>query len=138
MVKRSQPIAQVGNSGDTSEPHLHVQVQNGPKFGPSAQRGCRPIRCWCAMSCSFAAGSSPRPFRQILAATIASAGSAADRRHGGRSALEVGGILAMLKVAPPGCQQRSLEGSRPFLVVLSALRVHLRVEAGHEQNSTAE
>jgi hypothetical protein len=41
VVKRGQPIAQVGNSGSTSEPHLHVQVQNGPKFGPSAQQGLR-------------------------------------------------------------------------------------------------
>jgi hypothetical protein len=41
MVKRGQPIAQVGNSGDTSEPHLHLQVQNGPRFGPSAQQGLR-------------------------------------------------------------------------------------------------
>jgi hypothetical protein len=40
-VGRGQLIAQVGNSGDTSEPHLHLQVQNGPKFGPSAQQGLR-------------------------------------------------------------------------------------------------
>jgi hypothetical protein len=41
IVKRGQPIAHVGNSGDTSEPHLHLQVQNGPRFGPSAQQGLR-------------------------------------------------------------------------------------------------
>jgi Peptidase family M23 len=40
-VKRGQPIAQVGNSGDTSEPHLHLQIQNKPTFGPSAQQGLR-------------------------------------------------------------------------------------------------
>src|SRR5215211_429824 len=42
-------------------------------------RDCGLIRCCCAMSCSFAAGNSPRPFRQTLAATIAPAGSAADQ-----------------------------------------------------------
>jgi murein DD-endopeptidase MepM/ murein hydrolase activator NlpD len=41
MVQRGQPIAQVGNSGDTSEPHLHLQVQNKPTFGPSVQQGLR-------------------------------------------------------------------------------------------------
>ena len=39
-VRRGQPIAQVGNSGSTSEPHLHLQVQNQPTFGPST-RGLR-------------------------------------------------------------------------------------------------
>jgi peptidase M23-like protein len=32
-VRRGQPIAKVGNSGNTSEPHLHIQVQNKPEFG---------------------------------------------------------------------------------------------------------
>jgi murein DD-endopeptidase MepM/ murein hydrolase activator NlpD len=41
VVERGESIAQVGNSGNTSEPHLNVQVQNGPKFGPSAQQGLR-------------------------------------------------------------------------------------------------
>jgi len=40
QVGRGQPIAQVGNSGSTSEPHLHLQVQNQPTFGP-ATRGLR-------------------------------------------------------------------------------------------------
>jgi peptidase M23-like protein len=31
-VQRGQPIAEVGNSGNTSEPHLHIQVQNEPTF----------------------------------------------------------------------------------------------------------
>jgi murein DD-endopeptidase MepM/ murein hydrolase activator NlpD len=39
-VRRGQPIAQVGNSGNTSEPHLHLQVQNQPTFGPTT-RGLR-------------------------------------------------------------------------------------------------
>jgi murein DD-endopeptidase MepM/ murein hydrolase activator NlpD len=34
-VQRGQPIAQVGNSGSTSEPHLHLQIQNQPTFGPT-------------------------------------------------------------------------------------------------------
>jgi murein DD-endopeptidase MepM/ murein hydrolase activator NlpD len=29
-VRRGQPIARVGNSGNTTEPHLHLQVQTGP------------------------------------------------------------------------------------------------------------
>jgi murein DD-endopeptidase MepM/ murein hydrolase activator NlpD len=31
-VRLGQPLAQVGNSGNTSEPHLHVQVQNVGTF----------------------------------------------------------------------------------------------------------
>ncbi|HEY3205730.1 MAG TPA: M23 family metallopeptidase [Gaiellaceae bacterium] len=31
-VRRGQAIAQVGNSGETGEPHLHIQVQNKPSF----------------------------------------------------------------------------------------------------------
>jgi peptidase M23-like protein len=31
-VRRGQPLARVGNSGNTSEPHVHVQVQNKPAF----------------------------------------------------------------------------------------------------------
>jgi peptidase M23-like protein len=33
QVRRGQPLAHVGNSGNTSEPHLHIQVQNKPEFG---------------------------------------------------------------------------------------------------------
>lgn len=32
IVKRLQKIAQCGNSGNTSEPHLHFQIQNGKSF----------------------------------------------------------------------------------------------------------
>lgn len=32
QVRLGQPLAQVGNSGNTSEPHLHVQVQNVGTF----------------------------------------------------------------------------------------------------------
>lgn len=31
-VRRGQPIAEVGNSGQSSEPHLHLQIQNEPTF----------------------------------------------------------------------------------------------------------
>jgi len=31
-VRHGQPIAQVGNSGNTGAPHLHIQVQNLPKL----------------------------------------------------------------------------------------------------------
>jgi hypothetical protein len=31
-VRRGQPLANVGNSGNTSEPHLHIQVQNTADF----------------------------------------------------------------------------------------------------------
>lgn len=38
MVEAGQPIAECGNSGNTSEPHLHIQVQNGPDFSAPALR----------------------------------------------------------------------------------------------------
>jgi Peptidase family M23 len=31
-VRRGEPVAQVGNSGQSAEPHLHIQVQNEPAF----------------------------------------------------------------------------------------------------------
>jgi biotin carboxyl carrier protein len=31
-VSAGQPIARVGNSGNTAEPHLHIQVQDGPRL----------------------------------------------------------------------------------------------------------
>ena len=34
-VRRGQPIARCGNSGNTSGPHLHLQVQDGPDFEAS-------------------------------------------------------------------------------------------------------
>ncbi len=35
-VSAGQPIARCGNSGNSSEPHLHYQLQDGPQFGSSA------------------------------------------------------------------------------------------------------
>jgi murein DD-endopeptidase MepM/ murein hydrolase activator NlpD len=32
LVHNGQPIAKCGNSGNTSGPHLHIQVQNQPNF----------------------------------------------------------------------------------------------------------
>jgi len=32
VVRTGQPIAKCGNSGNTTGPHLHLQVQNGPDF----------------------------------------------------------------------------------------------------------
>jgi hypothetical protein len=32
VVRRGQPLARVGNSGNTSEPHLHIQLQNSADF----------------------------------------------------------------------------------------------------------
>jgi len=34
-VKQGQIIGRCGNSGNTSEPHLHYHLQNSPKFGQS-------------------------------------------------------------------------------------------------------
>jgi murein DD-endopeptidase MepM/ murein hydrolase activator NlpD len=31
-VSAGQPVARVGNSGNTAEPHLHLQVQDGPRL----------------------------------------------------------------------------------------------------------
>ncbi|RCX17208.1 peptidase M23-like protein [Anaerobacterium chartisolvens] len=36
IVKRGQVIARCGNSGNSSEPHLHFQLQDGPSFFSSA------------------------------------------------------------------------------------------------------
>jgi hypothetical protein len=35
QVRRGQPVARCGNSGNTSEPHLHLQVQSAPLFAES-------------------------------------------------------------------------------------------------------
>lgn len=35
-VTRGQPLGQCGNSGNSSEPHLHYQLQDGPEMGNSA------------------------------------------------------------------------------------------------------
>jgi murein DD-endopeptidase MepM/ murein hydrolase activator NlpD len=32
-VTSGQVVGRCGNSGNSSEPHLHYQLQNGPKFG---------------------------------------------------------------------------------------------------------
>ena len=46
-----------------------------PRHRPVRPAGTAdPSCCRCPMSCSFAAGNSPRPFMQTLAAAIASAG----------------------------------------------------------------
>jgi hypothetical protein len=43
-VRRGQPIAQVGNTGNTGAPHLHIQVSNLPKLGiPLAGLYTHPI-----------------------------------------------------------------------------------------------
>jgi hypothetical protein len=36
IVKRGEPVAQCGNSGNTSEPHIHFHVQDGKSFFTSA------------------------------------------------------------------------------------------------------
>lgn len=36
-VRRGQPLAAVGDSGNSLAPHLHFQVQDRPTFGPSAR-----------------------------------------------------------------------------------------------------
>jgi hypothetical protein len=35
-VEQGQPIGRCGNSGNTTEPHLHYHLQNGPVFGQAA------------------------------------------------------------------------------------------------------
>ena len=35
QVKAGQPVARCGNSGNTTEPHLHLQIQDKPSFGYS-------------------------------------------------------------------------------------------------------
>jgi murein DD-endopeptidase MepM/ murein hydrolase activator NlpD len=42
-VRRGQPLAQVGNSGNTSEPHLHLQAQNLPRFSFEPDLETTPI-----------------------------------------------------------------------------------------------
>jgi murein DD-endopeptidase MepM/ murein hydrolase activator NlpD len=38
VVRRGQPLAAVGNSGHTNEPHLHMQVQDSPSGKEDADR----------------------------------------------------------------------------------------------------
>ena len=38
VVRRGQPLATVGNSGHTNEPHLHMQVQDSPSGDTDADR----------------------------------------------------------------------------------------------------
>ncbi|ODU01821.1 MAG: hypothetical protein ABS79_01140 [Planctomycetes bacterium SCN 63-9] len=42
-VKQGDPIARCGNSGNTSEPHLHIQAQDNPDFEASETRAI-PLR----------------------------------------------------------------------------------------------
>jgi murein DD-endopeptidase MepM/ murein hydrolase activator NlpD len=32
VVKRGEPLAKCGNSGNTSAPHVHMQIQSSPAF----------------------------------------------------------------------------------------------------------
>ena len=38
VVRRGQPLAAVGNTGHTNEPHLHLQVQDSPTGREDADR----------------------------------------------------------------------------------------------------
>ena len=38
VVRRGQPLAAVGNTGNTNEPHLHLQVQDSPTGRENADR----------------------------------------------------------------------------------------------------
>ena len=38
LVRLGQPLAAVGNSGHTNEPHLHLQVQDSPTAKQNADR----------------------------------------------------------------------------------------------------
>jgi hypothetical protein len=38
VVRQGQPLATVGNTGHTNEPHLHLQVQDSPSGGEDADR----------------------------------------------------------------------------------------------------
>jgi hypothetical protein len=70
--------------GSSVQPGLPAAGPHGgrtrcPPSARSPSRDCGPIRCCCA---SRAHSRGPRPFMQTLAATIASAGAAADRPVG--------------------------------------------------------
>jgi hypothetical protein len=74
-----QPVLAPGDGIEGVGLFCTCRSRTGQNSALPLSRDCGPIRCCCAMSCLFAAGSRPRPFRQTLAATIASAGSAADQ-----------------------------------------------------------
>jgi murein DD-endopeptidase MepM/ murein hydrolase activator NlpD len=38
VVRQGQPLAAVGNTGHTNEPHLHLQVQDSPSGREDADR----------------------------------------------------------------------------------------------------
>ena len=54
VVRRGQPLAAVGNSGHTNEPHLHLQVQDSPA---GVRTPTAPTR-WCSAT-STSPGAVP-------------------------------------------------------------------------------
>jgi len=60
VVRRGEPLAAIGNSGHTSEPHLQMQVQDSPA-GTDADRTFP----WCSATST---PSGPVPGRRATAA----------------------------------------------------------------------
>lgn len=63
-VKAGDLLGRCGNSGNSSEPHLHVHLQNGPKFGAGAEGLPMQFRNYCADGKPVAAGE-PRKGQTI-------------------------------------------------------------------------
>ena len=63
-VKAGDILGHCGNSGNSSEPHLHYHLQNGPKFGAGAEGLPAQFRDYCADGKQVAAGE-PRKGQRI-------------------------------------------------------------------------
>ena len=71
-VRRGEVLGRCGNSGNSSEPHLHFHLQDGPQFGPAAGLPA-------AFENYFVDGTLVERGEPVRGQTIENAGTAAER-----------------------------------------------------------